>query len=84
MTQFKADQDYPIYANRIKEMAINNKQSFSVSFAHLKLALPTIAMWVGMHPSIMFPILNEIAYVITCKNYPTYRTLVPETYVKII
>jgi hypothetical protein len=28
LTQFKADQDYAIYSSKIKDMAINNKQSF--------------------------------------------------------
>lgn len=65
-------------------MAINNKQSLEISFAHLKTALPTIAIWVGLHPSLIIPRLNDIAYIITCRNFPTYKTLIPETYVKIV
>jgi hypothetical protein len=57
-------------------MAINNKQSFEISFADLKTALPTIAIWVGLHPSLIFPKLNDIAYAITSRNYPTYKTLI--------
>jgi len=37
-----------------------------------------------MFPALVLPKLNDIAYQITCRNFPTYRTLVPETYVKII
>ncbi len=49
----------------------------------MKVALPTIAIWIGLHPTLMMPKLNDIAYIITCKNYPTYKTLISETYVKI-
>jgi len=45
--------------------------------------LPTIAIWLGLYPALMMPKLNDIAYTIACKNYPTYKSLVPETYVKI-
>lgn len=30
------------------------------------------------------PKLNDIAYAIACKNFPTYKSLVSETYVKIM
>jgi DNA replicative helicase MCM subunit Mcm2 (Cdc46/Mcm family) len=76
LTQFNANKDFAIYSAKIKDMAINNKQSFEVSFIHLKVALPTIAIWVGLHPSLILPKLNDIAYAITCRNYPTYRTLI--------
>lgn len=64
-------------------MAIQNKSSLEISYEHLRIALPTIAIWVGMHPEKMMPKLNDIAYYIACKNFPTYKSLVPETYVKI-
>ena len=65
-------------------MSINNKQSLEISFTHLKMALPTIAIWVGLHPSLMFPKLNDITYAITCRNYPTFKTLISEVFVKIV
>lgn len=57
-------------------MAINNKQSIQISFIDLKIALPTIAIWVGLNPGLILPRLNDIAYTITCRNYPTYKTLI--------
>lgn len=65
-------------------MAISNKSSFEVSFNDLKNAFPTIAMWVGLYPQLILPKLNDIAYHIACKNFPTYKSLVTETYVKIM
>lgn len=65
-------------------MAISNQQSFEISFAHLKTALPTIAIWVGLHPALMLPRLNDIAYAITCRNYQSFKTMVPEIFVKIV
>ena len=83
LTQFKADEDFPIYASKIRKMVIENKQSIVISFNHLKIALPTIAMWIGLHPSIIIPELNMIAYGIACRNYPSFKLISPETYVKI-
>jgi hypothetical protein len=48
LSQFKGDQEFPIYGNKIRDMCISNKQSIEISYAHLKEALPTIAMWVGL------------------------------------
>lgn len=31
-------------------MCVKNKQSIEINYGHLKDALPTIAMWVGMEP----------------------------------
>ena len=84
LTQFKIEKDYLIYADKIKDMAISNRQSFEISFNHLKMALPTIAIWVGLHPALMFPRLNDLAYAITCRNFPAYKSMVSETFVKIV
>ena len=64
-------------------MVIENRQSIDISFEHLKVALPTIAMWIGLHPAIILPELNMIAYGIACKNYPAYKLISPEVFVKI-
>ena len=64
-------------------MAISNKQSLDISFTHLKNFSPTLAIWVGLHPALMLPRLNDIAYALTCKNYPIYSQ-VSETFVKIV
>ena len=77
LTQFKADEDFPIYASKIRKMVIENKQSIVISFNHLKIALPTIAMWIGLHPSIILPELNMIAYGIACRNYPSFKLISP-------
>ena len=84
LTQYKGDKGYLIYAEKIKDMAISNRQSFEISFTHLKNALPTIAIWVGLHPALMFPRLNDLAYSITCRNFPAYKSMVSETFVKIV
>jgi DNA replicative helicase MCM subunit Mcm2 (Cdc46/Mcm family) len=65
-------------------MVIDNLKSIEISFDHLKIALPTIAMWVGLHPSLILPELNLIAYSIACKNYPSFKLMNAEVYVKII
>jgi DNA replication licensing factor MCM2 len=83
LSHFKGDGDFPIYNGKIREMCIANKQSIEISYTHLKEALPTIAMWVGLEPSLILPELNSLAYSIACKSYTSYKTMFPEVFIKI-
>lgn len=83
LNNFKGEGEMPIYATRIKEMCISNRQSIEISYTHLKEALPTIAMWVGLEPSLILPELNAITYSIACKSYHNFKTIFPEVFIKI-
>ena len=58
-------------------MCVSNKQSLYISYNHLKDAMPTIAMWVGLEPEIIIPELNKIAYKVAINRYITYKTMFP-------
>jgi DNA replication licensing factor MCM2 len=64
-------------------MCIANQQSIEISYTHLKEALPTIAMWVGLEPALILPELNALAYSIACKNYASYKSIFAEVFIKI-
>ncbi len=64
-------------------MCISNLQSLEISYIHLKEALPTIAMWIGLEPALILPELNSIAYSIACKHYASYKSMFPEVFIKI-
>ena len=83
LRQYKGEETQPIYNAKIKEMCIKNRQSIEVDYDHLKGALPVIAMWVGLEPSIILPYLNLCAYKIACKNFVNYKDIFPEVFVKI-
>ena len=83
LNQFKGENNLPIYATKIRQMCVSNLQSVEINYSHLKQALPTIAMWVGMQPSIILPELNMIAYNAAIKHYNSYKTIFPEVFVKI-
>jgi len=83
MNQFKGESDFPIYATKIRDMCLANQQSIEISYQHLKEALPTIAMWVGLEPSLILPELNLLAYSIACKNFASYKSMFPEVFIKI-
>lgn len=53
-------------------MCVKNKQSIEISYAHLKAALPTIAMWVGLEPELIIPELNKIAYKMAIFRHQAY------------
>lgn len=64
-------------------MCVANQQSIEISYSHLKEALPTIAMWVGLEPALILPELNTIAYSIACKHYAAYKSMFAEVFIKI-
>jgi DNA replicative helicase MCM subunit Mcm2 (Cdc46/Mcm family) len=81
LNHFKADNDFPSTALRSERCVFLTW--ISISYNHLKEALPTIAMWVGLEPTLILPELNAIAYSIACKHYASYKTLFPEVFIKI-
>lgn len=84
LLRFKGDEAHPIYARRIREMCTANKQSIEIDYDHLKGALATIAMWVGLEPYTILPFLNTIAYKIACQIFSSYKDIFPEVFVKIV
>lgn len=56
-------------------MCANNKQSLEITFSHLSLKYPTLAIWLAEEPSIIIPILNEVAYEVTLELFPDYQKI---------
>ena len=57
--------------------------SIDINYKHLKEAMPTLAMWLGLEPSYLIPELNTSLYGTLCKISPQFKNIVKETYVKI-
>jgi len=72
-----------VYEDRIGNMCKDNKQGLEVSYTHLAEKLPTVAIWVAEQPSIIIPLLNEIATNIVNELYPSYSSIKKEIFVKI-
>ncbi len=53
-------------------MCANNKQSLEITFTHLSGKYPTIAIWLAEEPSLMLPVLNEVALEVTLELFPDY------------
>jgi len=71
------------YESRIHEMCSNNKQSLEVTFNHLSSKYPTLAIWLAEEPSLILPILNEVAYDLVQEVYPAYPTIYTEIFVRV-
>jgi DNA replication licensing factor MCM2 len=67
---YKDENDQHIYEERIHEMCTNNKQSLEVTFLHLSQKYPTLAIWLAEEPTLVLPLLNDVAYDITLEMYP--------------
>lgn len=61
-----------MYESRVHDMCENNQQSLEVTFLHLSQKFPTLAIWLAEEPTLILPILNEVAFDITLEVYPNY------------
>jgi DNA replication licensing factor MCM2 len=80
---FKDETNNPVYEQRIHEMCADNKQSLEVTYTHLSEKTPTLALWVAEQPSIIIPLLNEVAFNVVAELYPSYEEIHSEVFVKI-
>jgi len=72
-----------VYEHRIHEMCLNNKQSLEITFLHLSQKYPTLAIWLAEEPSLILPVLNEVAYELVNEVYPSYYKIHQEVYVRV-
>lgn len=72
-----------VYMPKMQQMLHDNKCSIEINYEHLKQAVPTLAMWLGLEPIYLLPMLSASLYGTLCKISPQYKHIVKETYVKI-
>lgn len=80
---YRDEQQQVVYENRIHEMCLNNKQSLEVTFNHLSNKFPTLAIWLAEEPSLILPIMNEVAFDLVGEVYPEYYKIHNEVYVRV-
>jgi DNA replication licensing factor MCM2 len=68
---------------RVHQMCHDNKQSLEITFLHLSRRHPTLAIWVAEEPSLILPILNEVALEVTLEVYTEYLNIHNEVFVRI-
>jgi len=81
LRHFKDEQGQDVYETWISEMCQSNKTSFEVTYGHISLKMPTLAIWIAEHPSGVIPILNSVAYELTLEIYPLYEQMSKDVYV---
>lgn len=83
LRNFKDDRGVDVYEQRITEMCSNNKQSLEVTYSHLSLKIPTLAIWVAECPALVLPIFNEIAFELVTEVFPAYENVYKQVFVRI-
>ena len=64
-----------VYEERIREMCSNNKQSLEITFIHLSVKYPFLAIWLAEEPMLILPILNEVALEVTVELFSEYTQI---------
>ena len=80
---FKDENGVSVYEERIREMCANNRQSLEITFIHLSVKYPFLAIWLAEEPSLMLPILNEVALEVTLELFSEYYNIHSTIYARI-
>jgi DNA replication licensing factor MCM2 len=64
-----------VYEGRIHDLCSLNKQSLEVTFLHLSTKYPTLAIWLAEEPSLILPILDEVAKDLVLEVYHEYGNI---------
>jgi DNA replication licensing factor MCM2 len=80
---YKDDEGKSIYEARIIDMCSNNKQSLEVNFVHLVEYNKHLAEWIIQSPQLVLPLLDDVAFNLTCEIFPQYQNIYTEIFVRI-
>lgn len=80
---YKDENNQHVYEQRVHDMCTNDKQSLEVTFVHLSQKYPTLAIWLAEEPSLILPILNDVAMDITLEIYPEYNKIHDSIFVRV-
>ena len=80
---YREEQNDEIYENRIVDMSKTNKQSLEINYPHLSKFNKFLSEWVILHPEIVLPYLNDVAFELTCEIFPRYSDICKEIFVRI-
>ena len=83
LRNFRDEHGVCVYEDRIREMCSNNKQSLEITFIHLSVKYPFLAIWLAEEPSLMLPILNEVALEVTLELFTDYHMIHSTIYARI-
>lgn len=64
-------------------MCGSNKQSLELTFINLSQKYPTLAIWLAEEPSLILPILNDVATDIALELYPEYSNIHKQIFIRV-
>lgn len=79
----EVDKTHLFYEQKIIEVGSNNKKSLEIYFKHISQFNNKLAEWIVSHPSTVIPLLNDVAFSLTCEIYPNYQSIISEIFVRI-
>ena len=72
-----------VYRARVRDMCAANRQSLEVSYTHLCVMMPTVAVWVADAPRAVLDVLHGAATDVALAEFPEYGSIHAEVYVRI-
>lgn len=64
-------------------MVANDRQSLEVTYSHISVKMPTLAIWIAELPSGVLPILNQVAFDLIIELFPLFEQTHKEVYIRI-
>ena len=73
----------PVYPQRINAMCSRNSQSLVISYTHLVTSKTNLAIWLADAPGLMLPLLNQMAWIVVLDQFPQYKEIHDECFVRV-
>eukprot|EP00743_Colponemidia_sp_Colp-15_P001012 GILK01001118.1.p1 GENE.GILK01001118.1~~GILK01001118.1.p1 ORF type:complete len:891 (+),score=144.69 GILK01001118.1:49-2721(+) len=83
LTDFQDAQGRVVYAEKIKSMCADNRQSLEISYTHLTQKVPILAIWVADAPAELLKLFDEVAWRVVLEAFENYDQVHNEVHVRI-
>jgi len=83
LTSFRDEAGKAVYPERIQNMVVENKKSLNVSYVHISVCYPALAIWTADEPQVMLELFDEVATNAANDLFPGYNAIQQSIHVRL-
>jgi len=83
LTSFRDEGGSAVYPERIQKMVVGNHKSLQVSYVHISVCYPALAIWTADEPQLMLELFDEVATQSANDLFPGYNTIQQQIHVRL-